>query len=90
MIVAEYPGFGMNKDLGISKENFINHSREVMQYAKEKYGDNITLIGESLGTGIASQMASEFNIKNLLLIKKTIYESNNQQRHINLHCSNGY
>jgi esterase/lipase len=67
-IVAEYPGFGTNQHMTITKQNMIDHARELMAYAKEKYGDNISLVGESLGTGIASQMANEFNIKNLLLI----------------------
>lgn len=68
LIVVEYPGYGLNNNQSISKKNFLKHAREVMQYAKSKYGDNIILTGESLGTGIASQMASEFDIKKLFLI----------------------
>ena len=72
IVVAEYPGFGLNKSLPISKESFITHARELMRYLVEQYGEDyaehITIAGESLGTGIASQMATEFSIKHLLLI----------------------
>lgn len=68
LIVVEYPGYGLNNTQSISKKNFLKHARDVMQYAKDKYGDNIILTGESLGTGVASQMASEFDIKKLFLI----------------------
>lgn len=68
LIVVEYPGYGLNNTMSINKENFINHARKVMKYAKEKYGNNIILTGESLGSGIASQMANEFNVEKLFLI----------------------
>lgn len=68
IIVAEYPGFGLNSEQAITKENFINHARAIMKYVKANYGGKIIVTGESLGTGIASQMASEFEVEKLLLI----------------------
>lgn len=68
LIAVEYPGYGLNNKKNISKDNLLDHARKVMKYAKEKYGDNIILTGESLGTGIASEMAKEFQVKKLLLI----------------------
>lgn len=68
LITVEYPGYGLNNKMDISKDNLLNHARKVMKYAKEKYGENIILTGESLGSGIASEMAKEFNIKKLFLI----------------------
>lgn len=68
LIAVEYPGYGLNHKMEISKDNLLSHARKVMKYAKAKYGDNIILTGESLGTGIASQMAKEFNINKLFLI----------------------
>lgn len=67
IIVEEYPGFGLNSTLSISQENLINHSRKLMHYTIDKYGKNIIIVGESIGTGIATQMANEFNISKLLL-----------------------
>lgn len=68
IIIHEYPGYGFNYKENISKETLINHGRDLIFYVKKHYSDNIILVGESIGNGIASQLAVEFSINKFLLI----------------------
>lgn len=65
----EYPGYcGREKEI-LNKENIIKESRLFLSYIKEKNSNNkISLLGESLGSGIASQLAYEFNVDKLILV----------------------
>lgn len=67
IVIAEYPGFGMNSQALISKENIISDARKLIDTIRLRNPKEIILVGESLGTGIASQMANEYNINKLLL-----------------------
>jgi len=68
IIVAEYPGFGMKNDTEITKDNIVSDARKVVNYALKNTKAKVSLLGESLGTGVASQMAKEFNVEKLMLI----------------------
>ena len=68
IVVAEYPGFGFKNDTEITKENILSDARKLVKHIKMNTKGKITLVGESLGTGIASQMAKEFEVKKLILI----------------------
>lgn len=68
VVVAEYPGFGLKNDTEITKDNILSDARKLVTHMKGKTKGNIALVGESLGTGIASQMAKEFDVKKLMLI----------------------
>lgn len=67
IVIAEYPGFGLNSEEILSKENIINDARKLIEIIKLRNPKEIIIAGESLGTGIASQIASEYNINKLLL-----------------------
>lgn len=66
IIVAEFPGFGFRSNESLNKENIINAASEITE---EILKDNkpLILFGESLGSGVASEMAVKYNIKNLVL-----------------------
>ena len=68
IIVAEYPGFGLNNTKEISKENILTEARNLVAHVKKESKGEVVLLGESLGTGIAAEMAKEFNIEKLFLI----------------------
>lgn len=66
IIIAEYPGFGFRSNETLNKENIIQASSEIVE---EVLKDNkpLILFGESLGSGVASEMAIKYKIKNLVL-----------------------
>lgn len=68
IIVAEYPGFGLNSEKELGKESILNDARILVADVKKRSKGEVVLIGESLGTGVASEMAKEFNIEKLFLI----------------------
>lgn len=67
VLMPDYPGFG--KSTGkISEELLYNESLQVYQLAKSKFStDSIIIYGKSLGTGIASYVASRKNCNHLIL-----------------------
>lgn len=66
VIVAEYPGFGANFKETISKEAFLSRARELTTKVKRDY-PQVVVAGESLGTGIAAQMALENQVQKMML-----------------------
>lgn len=66
IIIAEYPGFGFRANESLNKSNIISASQEIVEEIL-KDGKPIILLGESLGSGVASEMAIKYNIKNLVL-----------------------
>lgn len=66
-VLAEYRGFGGNK--GVPDERAIyEDSRRLIHEIKESYPDTpLILYGESIGSGVATQLATEFEIKALIL-----------------------
>ena len=67
IIVAEYPGFGFRSHEKINKDNIITASAEIVEEVM-KDGKRLILVGESLGSGVASEMAMKYDIKDLVLI----------------------
>lgn len=66
IIVAEYPGFGFRSQESLNKENIIKASEEIVEtILKDK--KRLILVGESLGSGVASEMAVKYHIKDLVL-----------------------
>lgn len=65
--MADYPGYG--KTTGkLTEENVYMQAREVYKLAYTKFGfDNIIVYGKSLGSGIASWLASKKPCKRLIL-----------------------
>lgn len=66
IIVGEYPGFGFRESENLNKDNIIKSSEEIVEEVL-KDGKPLVLVGESLGSGVASEMAVKYKIKNLVL-----------------------
>lgn len=66
IIVAEYPGYGFRNKESLNKDNILSQAD---QLTKELLKRNlpITVVGESLGSGVASYVAMKNNIKQLVL-----------------------
>jgi pimeloyl-ACP methyl ester carboxylesterase len=65
---CEYPGFGGNPGTP-TEESIYNDGRAVIQWLKKQGYDEsrIILYGESLGSGVAVQMATEFHVGGVIL-----------------------
>lgn len=69
IIINEYPTFGLNNKKVLNELAIREQASELMRYVTENYKkEDILLIGESLGTGVASLMAKEFDIPQVILI----------------------
>lgn len=68
-IIAAWRGFGESQG-SPSKEGIYTDARTVIEYAKSLgyHTEDIILVGESLGSGIATKMATEQKFKGLFLI----------------------
>jgi hypothetical protein len=66
-VLAEYPGYGGNEG-SPSEKSFYATARSLITKIKKTYpAQEIILHGSSIGTGVATQMAMEFDIKALIL-----------------------
>ena len=65
--MPDYPGYG--KTTGkLTEENFYNQAKEVYKLAHSKFSaDSIIVYGKSLGSGVASYIAANFECKRLIL-----------------------
>lgn len=68
LLVVEYPGFGENHQDKLNKKNILKHCHEAMKNIIENIEGPFTIVGESLGSGIASEMASYYSLSKLILI----------------------
>lgn len=69
LLVLSYRGYG-DSDGSPSEEGLMEDARAVLRYAKEERGlssQQILLFGESLGSGVAVRMATEFAVKGMIL-----------------------
>jgi pimeloyl-ACP methyl ester carboxylesterase len=68
-IAVSYRGFG-NSEGAPSKDGILNDARAAMDFAISKgyEANSLILIGESLGSGVATAMAVEYDVKGMLLI----------------------
>lgn len=72
MLGVEYPGYGVNWDEGICTEGrMVRDARLVLEFVQNKLKvDNrdIILFGRSMGTGVASSLASTMKVPPSLLV----------------------
>lgn len=68
LLVIEYPGFGENYQQKISKKNILTHCHEAISHILTTVKGPITIVGESLGSGIAAEIAYYYNLPKLILI----------------------
>jgi uncharacterized protein len=69
VVINEYPGYGVNANEDVNYQQIIFYANKTMQNIIQKYGhDNVILLGESLGSGVASEMAEKYHIQKLILI----------------------
>lgn len=68
VLAVSYRGFGTSEGKP-SQKGLYEDARAALNFIKKEHGglENVVLYGESLGTGIATQMASEFEVKALVL-----------------------
>ncbi len=69
ILLAEYRGYGGNPGIP-SEEGFYHDARAQINWLADNYGikgDDLILYGESIGTGVAVQMATEYKAKALIL-----------------------
>lgn len=68
IFLIEYPGFaGSNEEL--SDKNFFEHSLDLVNYLKPKGSKKLVIFGESLGTGVATFVASQIEETNFLVLQ---------------------
>lgn len=65
LVIAEYPGYGLNSAEKINQENIIRKARLLM---KEVNKGQMIVLGESIGSAVAAQMANEFKAPKLMLV----------------------
>lgn len=68
LIVIEYPGFGENNQQILNKTNILKHCHDAMLHILATIKGPFTVVGESLGSGIASEMAAYYHLPKLILI----------------------
>lgn len=68
IIIYDYRGFGKSTGEIDNQDDLLSDAQLVYEYAKSKYEEpEITIIGYSLGSGIASSVASKNNPRRLVL-----------------------
>jgi pimeloyl-ACP methyl ester carboxylesterase len=72
VLTMDYRGFGKSTGKIITPELFLEESLLWYNYLKNKE-ENITIVGKSLGTGLATYVASKNTVEKLILI--TPYDS---------------
>lgn len=68
-VLAEYPGYG-GRDGKLSETEFVADAKETIRRVREEFGGPLFIIGESLGTGVATAIAADpgMPIAGLILI----------------------
>ncbi len=67
LILAEYPGYGARAGSPSETAN-VQAAKDLVHYARETWKAPVTLIGESLGTGVAASVAKEPGVDRLALV----------------------
>ena len=69
IFINEYPGYGLNYHETIDMNKLDERAKEMLEYVLKHYSKkDVLIVGESLGTGLAAKMATQFSIPHLLLI----------------------
>lgn len=68
-LMIDYPGYGLSEG-EITKDNLLNMARATLEFVEgeESLNKEIVVMGYSLGTGIATYVASEYEVDKLLLL----------------------
>ncbi len=67
-LIVEYPGYGNDPSGGPSKKRILESVKSIQTFLEEKNYRNVTLLGESLGVGVASYHASTSEVNKLVFI----------------------
>lgn len=68
VFILDYRGFGKSEGIISNQQQFFNDAQAAYDELKKKYSeDKITILGYSIGTGIATYLASTNNPKRLIL-----------------------
>lgn len=68
LLVIEYPGFGENFKEPLNKASILKHCHEAMITILSTIQGPFTIVGESLGSGIATEIANFYQLPKLILI----------------------
>lgn len=66
LFLAEYPGFGENIEHPASAETIYEYAQKTFDHLAKKY-KRIVVVGESLGTGVATKIAIKNNTEKMML-----------------------
>lgn len=66
VVLAGYRGYGGNPG-NPSEQGFYNDARAYIDWFQSHHGDRFILFGESIGSGVATQMATEYREQALIL-----------------------
>lgn len=67
-VLLEYPGYGNDPSGGPSKKRILESVAVIQGFLKEKNYQEVVVVGESLGVGVASYHASTDNVDSLIFI----------------------
>jgi esterase/lipase len=67
-LLVEYPGYGNDRAGGPSKKRILENTETIQEFLREKNYRSVTLVGESLGVGVAAYHASVGKTDKLILI----------------------
>jgi uncharacterized protein len=74
VVLAEYPVYG-GRNGGLSETEFVTDAKETLRQAREEFGGPVFVIGESLGTGVATAVAADASLPVDGLILITPFDS---------------
>lgn len=71
VLAIDYPGYGLSEGRIKSDDDFLNPTVEIYDWAKNNEyvdKDNIIIMGYSIGTGAATYLCSQRDVKGLILL----------------------
>ncbi len=66
--VVDYRGYGKSEGKLSGEEQLHDDMERVFHVVRERYGDKITLMGFSIGTGPTARLGSEYDIQQMILM----------------------
>lgn len=74
VVLAEYPVYG-GRNGRLSETEFVADAKQTLRQAREEFGGPVFVIGESLGTGVATAVAADTSLPVAGLILITPFDS---------------
>lgn len=74
VVLAEYPVYG-GRNGRLSETEFVTDARQTVRLVQEEFGGPLFVIGESLGTGVATAVAADPSLRVAGLILLTPFDS---------------